>query len=408
MRSNVCIFLLLLICNVCFAQMEQYNYKRELIGISDQWYKIEMPDDIFFKLSQNLYDIRIFGITTKGDTIESPYLLNIVSEKESTRIIDFKTINSSHAAEGYYYTFEVLTKETINQIKLAFNRKNFNWQIKLEGSLDQQKWFTIIKDYRILSIKNNDTDFQFTKLTFPESTYVYYRLLINAKESPELSHVSIKQQETIEGKYKNYPVKNWNSIENKKLKQTEIDIDLQFPLPVSSIKLNIDTAIDYYRPITIKYISDSIETEKGWKYNYKVLSTEILNSNKENIFQFESTILQKLRLIIHNQDNQSLSIGSIEAKAYVHEIIARFNEPAAYYLTYGNQGTKKANYDIKQFVDKIPDTLFTLELGEEQIILQPELSKSSPLFNDKKWLWVVMTLIIILLAGFTIKMMKRV
>ena len=61
--------------------MNEYNYKRELTGISEDWHRIELSNDILSKTSQNLSDIRIYGITPSKDTIESPYLLKNSKDK---------------------------------------------------------------------------------------------------------------------------------------------------------------------------------------------------------------------------------------------------------------------------------------------------------------------------------------
>ena len=95
-------------------------------------------------------------------------------------------LNTSYNDKGYYYTFEVPAKEPINQINLNFNQQNFDWKLKLEGSQKQQEWFTVIEDYRILSIKNKLTDFQFTNVSFPNSSYRFFRLVIASDIKPEL------------------------------------------------------------------------------------------------------------------------------------------------------------------------------------------------------------------------------
>jgi len=141
--------------------MEQYSYKRELTGVSGEWHKLILPDEIFRKISQNLNDIRIFGITVSNDTVEAPYLLRLTTGNISGKEISFNTLNTSHNDKGYYFTFEIPTVEPINQIKLDFKQENFDWRIKLEGSQNQNDWFTISDNYRILSLKNEITDFQF-------------------------------------------------------------------------------------------------------------------------------------------------------------------------------------------------------------------------------------------------------
>ncbi|MCK5440335.1 MAG: DUF3999 family protein [Maribacter sp.] len=398
---------LLLLCSYSYGQMEQYDYKRELKGISEQWHTMILPNNFFGRVSQNLSDIRIFGITANNDTVESPYLLRLATEKISRKEVAFKTLNASHNDKGFYFTFEIPTTEPINQIKLEFKQPNFDWRLKLEGSLNQQEWFTIIENYRILSIKNEITDFRFTTLTFPSSKYRFFRLLIDSKEKPELAAARIAQSEITDGIFKKYPIKKTYTKENKQLKQTEIDIELQFAVPISHINIGITDTFDYYRPITIKYLSDSLETEQGWKYNYSTLASGTLNSIDENEFTFSSTTLQKLKIIIRNQDNQALTLDSIKAKGYVHKLVARFTEPATYFLTYGNNNVSKPKYDIKQFENKIPETLTTLDLGDEQSIEKTKFSKTDPLFKNKTWLWTVMTAIILLLGWFSVKMIRN-
>lgn len=400
-------WLLLLLCSYSYGQMEQYDYKRELKGISGQWHNVILPNDIFGKVSQNLSDIRIFGITANNDTFESPYLLRLTTEKISSKEVAFKTLNASHNDKGYYFTFEIPTKEPINQIKLKFIQENFDWRLKLAISQNQQEWFTVIENYRILSIKNEITDFQFTKLTFPSSKYRFFRLLIDSKEKPDLVVASIAQHEITSGIYRNYPIKDIRTKENKQSNQTEIDIELQMPVPVSYVNIDITDTFDYYRPVTIKYLTDSFKTEQGWKYKYSTLKSGTLNSIEENEFKFSSITLQKLKILIHNQDNQALTLDSIKVKGYVHELVARFTEPATYFLTYGNNKAVKPHYDIDRFIDKIPKKLTAIEIGNELAIEKENVPVTDPLFKNKNWLWTIMTVIILLLGWFSIKMIRK-
>ncbi len=190
-KTKIFSLLLLFLCTFAYGQMEQYSYKREIIGVSGQWYKLKLPDEIFGKISPKLDDIRIFGISPTNDTIEAPYLLQLTAEKSINKEISFKTINMSKNDKGYYFTFEIPTSETINQIKLDFEQKNFDWYCKLEGSNNLNNWFTIVDKYRILSIKNENTDYQFNLLAIQNSNYRFYRLLIDSKEKPELNSASI-------------------------------------------------------------------------------------------------------------------------------------------------------------------------------------------------------------------------
>ena len=407
LKTKIYTFLLIFVYSYSFGQIEQYNYKREIKGITDQWHKIILPNEVLSKTSYNLSGIRIYGITKKNDTIEAPFLLRLVTDKLLNKEVSFNILNSSHNEKGYYFTFEVLSNETINQINLDFKQKNFDWRIKLEGSQNQQEWYTVLDDYRLLSIKNDLTDFQFTHLSFPNSNYRFFRLLIESQEKPELIVAKISKRILTDGIYNNYPIKKINSIEQNKNKQTEIDINLQSTVPVCYLKIDIKDTFDYYRPITIKYLADSVKTEKGWNYSYNTLMESTLNSFETNVFKFKSTFLQKLKIIIYNRDNQPLAINSFKVLGFVHELVIRFTEPASYILAYGNNKAEKPQYDINQFAEKIPETLTTLELGPEHTIVKKNISGTEPLFKNKTWLWVIMVLIILLLGWFSINMIRN-
>jgi hypothetical protein len=408
MRIKTLVCLFLLACSFSFGQINEYSYKRELKGISDQWHKITLPDEVFGKTAQDLSDIRIYGITSENDTIEAPYLLKLVNKKtSSSKEVVFKSLNASHNEKGYYFTFEIPTTEPINKIKLDFSQKNFDWRIKLEGSQDQNDWFTIAENYRILSINNGNTDFQFTELTFPSSKYRFFRLLIKSKEKPYLTVARIEKNEVTEGEFRNYRIKEYDIKENRKTRQTEIDIELQLPVPISHLKINVSDTFDYYRPVTIKYLADSFNTEQGWKYNYRTLTSGTLNSIKKNGFNFSSTTVQKLKILIHNQANQPLNIDKVQVKGFEHELVARFTEQATYFLTYGNKTAANPKYDIDHFPVKIPKSLATLKLGEELSIEKEEPKVTEPLFENKTWLWIVMSFIILLLGWFSVKMIRK-
>ena len=399
--------LLLFVSTIALGQVEEYGFKRELKGISGQWNKIFLPDDIFGKIAQNQSDIRVVGITSINDTIEAPYLIRLAEEKILIKEVAANTLNVSRNNDGHFFTFEIPTAELVNQINLDFKQDNFDWMLRLEGSQNQQEWFTVADNYRILSIKNELTDFQFTKLTFPSSKYRFYRMRIKSEEKPELTAAKISQLEVIEGVFRNYPIREIKTTENKQSKQTEIEIDLQQPVPISHVKFTIADNYDFYRTFTAMYLTDSVKTEQGWRYNYSRLTSGTLNSLEENEFKISSTTVQKLKIIIDNHDNQPLTISAIQIDGYVHELLARITESASYFLVYGNEKARKPQYDIARFTSAIPETLTELELGEEQLIQRGEIAKQVPLFQNKLWLWAILILAIGVIGWFSIQMLNK-
>jgi len=146
--------IIFLIHTCAYAQMSDYAYTRELKGGGEQWHKVILTDDMYAHLASDLNDIRIFGITSIGDTIEAPYLRKELTETITNDKVSFELINQSRNDKGYYFTFKLPIAKSINQIQLDFRQQNFDWQTRLEGSQNQSEWFTILGKYRILSIKN--------------------------------------------------------------------------------------------------------------------------------------------------------------------------------------------------------------------------------------------------------------
>ena len=405
-RTEKIFFFLLFMSYLSYGQMNQYNYQRELKGISGTWQQLVLPDNMLTKANENFSDVRVYGLTGSNDTLEAPYLLRQRSGKISNKEIESAILNTSHNSSGFYFTFDIYSVEPVNNISLSFSRQNFDWKIKLEGSNDKVEWFTIAEDYRILSIKNDFTDYSYTNISFPNADYRFFRLMIPGRDHPGLLTAKVSQLETVPAEYREYNAEQMSSVNDRQKKETKLDLALHSKASVSYLKINVRDSLDYYRPVAIWYVTDSIHSEKGWKYNYGLLASGTLTSIEQNEFRFNSTHIQKLRVVIQNGDNKPLDIGKVEVKGYIHDMIIRINEKADYFLVYGNKYAVRPEYDIDRFTDKIPEQLNEVTVGDEQLIDKDAIIQTTELFKNKTWLWVVMTLIIILLGWFTLRMVR--
>lgn len=407
LKTRIFICFLIGFTAFCSAQIETYNYKRPLNGISDEWHKITLPDAVFGKINSDFSDLRIYGITATKDTIEAPYLVRILSDQVIDKSILFDIINKAKSDNGHYFTFQINSEDIINKIDLNFKEQNFDWRVELQGSQNQQEWFTILEDYRILSIKNETTDFKFTKLIFPEAKYHFFRLLVKHIEQPQLLSAKLSKHLVSGGSYIKHIIKKFETTEEKEIKTTEVNVELQQPLSLSELSINVGDTFDYYRPLKIEYRSDSTKTEKGWKYRYQTITDGTLNSLEASSFKFQNTIAKHIKITIYNGDNQALSIDGISANGYKHQLIGRFTEKADYNLVYGNASASQPSYDIKKFTTKIPESLNSLNLGEEKLIVKTEPVKVKPLFENNYWLWAIIGVVILILGVFTLKMLRK-
>jgi hypothetical protein len=374
--------------------------------VTDQWQKIILPDDLFQEVKPDLSDIRIVGITG-NDTIEVPYILKINADRIESKSVPFKLINQSKTNAGYHFTFETGSEELVNEIYLTLKQQNFDWKISLEGSQNQREWYSILENYRILSIRNDLTDFRFTTIAFPDSKYHFFRLNIESQSDPGLLTAEIFLNKNVPGLYRNYKVNSFHTTENKDYNRTIIHAKLNSKAPICNLKIHVSDTVDFYRPLTIKYITDSTKTQTGWHKNYRTLTTGILNSIEKNEFQFTGVILDNLIIEIENRNNTPLKIDSISLSGYVYEIIARFNDnTASYFLYYGNKNASKPDYDIKHFQDRIPENLSEASLERRVALDREPVSQIRPLFQSKWWLWGIICVIIGVLGWFSWKMLR--
>lgn len=387
------------------AQTNIYKFKRNIIGVNSVWHRIDMPDQMY--KNANFDDLRIFGTNGK-DTVIVPYLLKQQADKVNTKEIAFKQLNQSTNSNGFFYTFQSPEINIINEINLNFKQENFDWLVKLEGSNDNKDWFSILSDYRILSIKNNNTDYQYTKLRFPDSKYQYFRIALKSTVQPELLAAKISKTDTIKGIYQNFKYQTFNSKNNTATKETIIDVTLANPIPISFIKLNAQSDFDFYRSMKIDYATDSFKTDNGIQYNYATLFNGTISSMEKSEFSFPNTIASKLKITIQNNDNRPLRIGGLEIKGNIYEIIARFYDPKlAYGLYYGNEKASAPNFDIENFERYIPADLTLVSIGNEEKNPSYSIKIEKPLFENKAWLWVLMGIIIALLGWFSFKMLRN-
>ena len=394
---------MLFLCLKSFSQTQDFQYRRTLENVSETWHKIILPEESFDKFNPDFSDIRIFG----NNKTETPYILKTASDRISETAIQFKTINVSNKNADYFYTFELLQAKEINQIKLGFEQENFDWKLDLEASDNQTEWFLIQKDYRILSIKNNQTDYKFTQVDFPDSKYKFYRIKIKASEQPKLIEAKIWEQQKEEGSFKTTTIKTLKKTIDAKKKTSVIEVELAHKVPVSSIKINIGTTFDYYRPVAIEILRDSVKIEDKWHYNYDILMQGTLSSLEKKGFSTDNTLAKKLRITIENNNNQPLDIQGVEVKNAIYFLIARFTEKGNYSLFYGNKKAEKPQYDIENFEENIPKNPSVITVSKEERNPEFKTETKSALFENKIWLWVLMGIIIVALAFYSLKMLRE-
>lgn len=381
-------------------------YKREIKEISDLWHIIDIPVDMFGKTSKNFYDIRILGVTSSNDTIEAPYILEYNHDKLIVEQISCKTIDRSKKDGDSFFTFKNSAEKELNSIDLQFEETNFDWRVDLEGSHDQKNWFSIITDYRIVSINSSDISFNYSTLNCPESSYRYFRAAVKGDGDKNLKSVNLSKQIIEKGRDREFSIDNIDI--SKKSSKTVIDIKMGRSVFANSLAIDVEDKFDYYRPIKIKTISDSSLVNSEWRYRYKTLFSGTLSSLKSNNFIFDNSLFNRLIVDIENGNNQPIKIDNLSIRGTVPTLTVRFTETAKYFITYGDRYRAKPHYDIEMFTDRIPEKIKSVKLGiEETVSVDKPAEEVDPIFKNRIWIWVIMIVVIALIGWFSFKMIKE-
>ncbi len=406
-KTYLLILIVLLKVSIVKTQFKEYNYKRKINTTNKNWQKIELPNNIFSKLNTNFSDLRILKISNKNDTVEIPYLLtstynNIVTEKRKLNII-----NESSKKNNHYFTLDNVGLVSTNQIVIDFIKQNYIVDVQLKGSNDLVDWFTILENIKLVAVKNKKTNFKQNTIDFPVSKYKYYQITIKSKEKPLFNSVYLVLEKINKGYLKKIEIKNILKKENKKLNQSEISINLKEYTPISFLNIKVNHPSNFYRPISIKYLIDSIKTEKGWVNRFNEVKTNYISSKLPNKFNFNSIFTKTIKLTITNHNNIPLQISEIEVKGGLYNMYVQLNSSSKnYFLFYGNNTAEKPKYDINNFKEIIPEVSSNSKLGFEQNTLTNKTIITEPLFKNKFWLWGIIILVITTLGYFSLKMLK--
>lgn len=398
---------LCLCAQVVSSQIGGYSFKRPLDGAAQKWQKVVLPEDLYGKVSKDLNDIRIFGITRNGDTVETAYLLRIAANNLMHKDVPCAVVNKPKKDTGYFVVFENRANARVNHLFIDMDPEMTYNPVTLEESRDGASWIMVSDDCEVSDGYIGPTRRSLTRLSFRTTTKRYLRLSTKGAVKPQSASVRIAYEDVSDRVLRGRTVASVIRREDPSSKSTELTVEMRSPVPVEWLKVHVQGTSDYYRPVTIMWLNDSSKTQKGWSYNYGYLTSGILTSADRSPFRFGSTIARKLRILIENQDSPPLRIDSIEVKGCIHELAVKFDPDVDYVLAYGKSDADRPVYDVERFTDNIPYTLNAVSMGREQTIEKPKPVAVEPLFTNKAWFWAVMAVIIAVLGWFSIRMLRN-
>ena len=407
-RKFVCLWIF---TGTAFAQMGSYSYSRKVEGIeSNNYYAIPIDPATASRMSFEKNDVRLYRVGT--DTAEVPYLFESFGRKVEKTEMAFDVVNQSYNAQGwYYFTFEQPQVRKVNYIELHFQRANFDLRIDLEGSMDQRDWRSIEQNARIVSLQNEFVSYEYTTLHFTPSNYKFFQVVVKSADPSWKLHLetaSVYDWVERDGRYDELPIGEWKQEENKKDHISEVILPMKAAYPVSQLTMKIKNEKDYYRSLKIYYSKELVKTERGEIENWIYVSDYMISSLEPVRVDLGGIKTDKIKLQILNRNDQPLAIEEIHLKSEACRMIAELESGKNYFLAYGKSYETAPQYDLVYFKEKIPSNVTEAHLGVESVIEKIIEPKGTPLFENPLWLWSIMIVVILLIGGYSIKMLKTV
>ncbi len=408
MKKYSLLFLFILPVISGFAQLNSFKFKRKLDKVeSPGFYSIKLLPEITANSLSNLRDIRLYNITEK-DTIEIPYLF-LNEEEIQKKTIPFIRINDVKNQKCCsYLTLKIEGKRVLNSIHLNVSQNNFDKRLTLEGSNDNVKWFVIKERIRVVGFSDGYVNFKSTNLSFLNTEYSYFRIKMDDDGSEAINIIDAEafEYEKKEAKRESINIKKWEQIENKTKKQTDLIIEFDKPYFIYSLKLFTDSIDNFYRNINIYTLDETIKTQQGLKEYWRLISTDVFSSKKDNYFVVNNYQTNKIKITIFNNDNQPVKINDVQSFVQPKQLIAQLPASDNIYLCYGKTDCNSPMYDLAHFRNEIPKEPELLGYGKEEIKLE-SLAKKSGLIENKIWLWVALGLLIVIIGYFALKMLNN-
>jgi hypothetical protein len=287
-------------------------------------------------------------------------------------------------------------KDKIDGFYIRFRNAAVSRTINLSGSHDGNKWYSIIENVSLERRFIQDRDSFLENISFPLSSYTFYRVIIyNGKNDP-LDILSVQKRisrdsPALHALVENPPV----SFSRKDSNQ------------VSRIR------VANPRRFHISHLGIQVKAPRFFKRQVDILVGDFLVGNftisSDSLFHLSLPLLNDsiITIQIYNEDNPPLDIASITTAQDEEQIIAWLDSGKSYQLDMMSADAQPPRYDLVNFKDSIPEKI--KQIGVSHIVYVPALRTIPP--NDlfkMSWLWVTLGIVLIVLALFTIRLTKEV
>lgn len=386
---------------------QEFKWKSEIEPITKNGFtKIKLNSTISVK--SDFSDLRLYDEVGN----EIPYFLKTDSRNNSNKIFNEYKIISKSKIKGK--TSELIvqsnTSQSINNLSLVLKNSDVQKEVRLLGSDNQKDWYIIKDNYLFQSIYSVSETTEFIQINFPLSNYHFYKIEMNDENSAPINILKVGHyiNKINDPTYSTVNGLTFNKIDSSEIKQSFIKFNLKNPQLIHKINFQIPQPHLFKRNAYLAYLVVDTLKHAETINHFEPIEHFELSSESTNELVVSNLTTENLYFIIENEDNPPLEIKNILLHQLNTYLIADLKKENHYVLKFGNSKLDTPSYDLKHFQNKIPTELPIIKsLKIENIIESKNLSSDNSTFlSDKKLLWFVIVIVILLLSFLSYKMIK--
>ncbi|MCM3873777.1 MAG: DUF3999 domain-containing protein [Pyrinomonadaceae bacterium] len=323
-------------------------------------YDVVLPLEVMDKARDDLADLRLFDAGGR----EIPYALRIRREFADTREIGASVFNQGVVGQS---TSEVTVDlgenpGDHNEIEVQTAGTNFRRRVEVEGSDSSKEWRMLDKSGVLFSFQSQNKGVESSRITYPTSRYRFLRVRVLRDEvtdskAPEITGVKVKLAVHAKGELTTWGlyVPPYQLLRNQGAHASVWTIDLGARAPCDRLAIEMADA-SFSRPFQIENVDDP--------QNVRLIATGELTRHlgeeaKPLVITFDEEVhARKLRLLITDYSNPTLTILSIQASAPARQFVFELKETPTQPLRlfFGNSKITAPHYDFEK---ELPSKLST-------------------------------------------------
>jgi hypothetical protein len=354
-------------------------------------YELIVPLQVMDKSRNDLADLRLYDV--KGHEI--PYALRILRDVNDKREVGARVFNQARVGAK---TSEISvdlgeSPGEHNEVEIQTAGTNFRRRVDLEGSDSGNEWRTLKTGGVIFGFGSLNKSVESDHISYPTSRYRYLRARVFADEltdeqAPVITGVKVTMAINEKGYLTTWTVAvpSYQLVRNQGAPASAWTIDLGARVPCDRLTLEIDDD-SFSRPFQLEAIDDAQNIRLVASGE---LTRRVGEERRPLVIAFESEEhARRLRLLITDYSNQTLSISSITPGAPARQLVFELKDLAAQPLRlfFGNSKATEPHYDFeKELSARLTTKLVRTEVGA--ITNNPDF-KPEPLPLTERIPWLI-------------------